>query len=268
MSDARFVVVGSQLFLAPGVSFNYEVEEYVPLSITAIDRGGAKIIANLSIAVRDQNDAPQGLVIDHNQIIADVRGYQIGNVTVLDEDESDLYDFSVDDARFMFVGNLLQLKPNVAITDSSVSSLRVRVTAVSRLDQRTISDSLPLQVVRPLSPWQNPLDPLDVDGDGIISLRDPLIIINELNKEGIRILPPITDGEPNHRIDVNGDGKVTPVDILIILNHLNENGISSASGSIRKQAAGEGEGFASLLPPRIYRLPLTLPSKIWRVTLP
>ncbi len=242
VSDARFVVVGSQLFLAPGVSFNYEAEEYVPLSITAIDRGGAKIIANLSIAVRDQNDAPQGLVIDHNQIIADVRGYQIGNVTVLDEDESDLYDFSVDDARFMFVGNLLQLKPNVAITDSSVSSLRVRVTAVSRLDQRTISDSLPLQVVRPLSPWQNPLDPLDVDGDGIISLRDPLIIINELNKEGIRILPPVTDGEPNHRIDVNGDGKITPVDVLIILNHLNENGISSASGSLKKQAAGEGEG--------------------------
>ncbi|MDA1053261.1 MAG: Ig-like domain-containing protein [Planctomycetota bacterium] len=78
-------------------------------------------------------------------------------------------------------------------------------------------------------PRRNPVDPLDVNGDGAVSAIDALLIINEINKNGPHEIPG-TSAAIAPFWDVNGDGSVSSIDVLRVVNALN-------SGVL-----GEGEG--------------------------
>jgi len=95
--------------------------------------------------------------------------------------------------------------------------------------------SVPVEIEILDTSWHNTSDPADVNGDGVISPIDALQVINELNEDGARPLPPPSQGSaPPPYVDVSGDGLVSPVDALIVINRLNG-------------VAGEGEasGYAT-----------------------
>ena len=88
-----------------------------------------------------------------------------------------------------------------------------------------------LQTVAPPSPqvslpppagphYYNAVDPLDVNGDGIITALDALIIINDLNAGHGGTLS-AQSGLGNEWVDVNDDGLLTAIDALDIINDLN-----------------------------------------------
>ena len=73
------------------------------------------------------------------------------------------------------------------------------------------------------SSWTNSNKAVDVDGNGVISPLDALLVINRLNLEGSHLLP--TPGaEPPPYLDTNGDGSLSPLDALLVINHLNRFG--------------------------------------------
>ena len=89
------------------------------------------------------------------------------------------------------------------------------------------------------APWQNPVDPLDVNGDALLSpVGDVLPGINALNDRLVcdetgRLAVPSNPSDARPYLDVNGDNYHTPAgDILPVINALNS------------QAAGEGEKTA------------------------
>ncbi len=87
------------------------------------------------------------------------------------------------------------------------------------------------------TPWQNPVNPDDVNGDGTITPADALAIINELNNAGSHALPaPTASVHPEPFYDVNGDNSVTPDDALNIINFLN----AQASAAIASAAVETG----------------------------
>ncbi|XZE21483.1 tandem-95 repeat protein [Pirellulaceae bacterium SH449] len=86
---------------------------------------------------------------------------------------------------------------------------------------------------------QNPSNRFDVDNDGFVSPIDVLILINELNLNGSRILPPSAPRPPF--LDVDGDGTISPLDVLQVINFINER-VGSGTGL----GEGEGEGMESL----------------------
>ncbi len=57
-TDERFVIDGTQLRLAPGVSLDHEASETVSVSITATDAAGLSTTSVLTITVGDINEAP------------------------------------------------------------------------------------------------------------------------------------------------------------------------------------------------------------------
>lgn len=80
------------------------------------------------------------------------------------------------------------------------------------------------------SPWQNPLDPNDLDFDGVVSASDALTAINMLNagRSGAladKFAPPQLQGRFDHAVseffDADGDGSLSPADPLAIINVLN-----------------------------------------------
>jgi hypothetical protein len=84
-------------------------------------------------------------------------------------------------------------------------------------------------------PWQNPVNPLDVDRSGAVVPLDALLVINEINARGSRPLdPPPLPGppvEPPPFVDVNGDDFLSPIDALLVINHLNNPGAASTARS-------------------------------------
>ncbi len=82
--------------------------------------------------------------------------------------------------------------------------------------------------------WQNPVDILDINADGIVVPLDALIVINELNGRALigkhGELPPAAQFNPfpDHYLDVDGNGFCAPLDALRIINYLNGKGEGEA----------------------------------------
>jgi len=89
-----------------------------------------------------------------------------------------------------------------------------------------------------LSNWQNPSNRFDVNNDGLISALDVLNVINEINRNGARILDGSTLVPPPY-YDVDGNQNLEALDALIVINYINAN---------PENGNGEGE-FASELAP-------------------
>ncbi len=97
--------------------------------------------------------------------------------------------------------------------------------------------SVPFPVAPPPSTWfwngqfprTNTPAPKDTSGDGLVSPRDALLVINYLNTFGSGLLPapPVV---LSGMIDVNADGLCSPLDALLVINYLNQ-----------QTALGEGE---------------------------
>jgi hypothetical protein len=77
----------------------------------------------------------------------------------------------------------------------------------------TISDNDPAY-------WTNPINPLDVNNNGVPDPLDVLIIINEINFRSSRALNPNLDRGLLF-VDTNADGNISPLDVLAIINALN-----------------------------------------------
>ncbi|MCA9161779.1 MAG: SBBP repeat-containing protein [Planctomycetales bacterium] len=97
-----------------------------------------------------------------------------------------------------------------------------------------------LALVNP-RPWQNPVNHLNVDNDtgNNVSPIDVLLVINQLNSPGARLLPlPDANFAPPPYLDVNGDQFVSPIDALLVINHLNNVGAGEAeAGEVASQVS-------------------------------
>lgn len=95
--------------------------------------------------------------------------------------------------------------------------------------------------------FTNSLDRNDVNQDNIVSPLDALVVINDLNRRGGRLLQGLN--LEGYFIDVNDDGWLTPLDALVVINHLNRRaGEGEVRGGINHPAdqhAGETLGLTS-----------------------
>lgn len=242
VDDPRFIVVDGQLRLVDGQSLDHETEPVIYVSVRATDRDNPDhtVTREIAVAVENQNDAPSRIEISRLQIETDSESAVVGYVRVVDAD-SDFYQFSVSDARFVVSGNELRLRDGQTLDRVAEPALSLEITAQAQ-NGDSLSQAFQIAVV-PNTPYHNPTLPGDVNGDGEISPIDALILINEINREGGRVLnPPTEGGEPDvpGYPDVNGDNRISPIDVLLIINHLNQT---------RDAAEGESPQFVSDAPP-------------------
>lgn len=79
-----------------------------------------------------------------------------------------------------------------------------------------------------ISPWQNPNIRHDVNNDGLVTALDVLAIINEINRNGARLLDGTTLVSPPF-YDVDGNRSIEAFDVLAVINFINAN-IGNGSG--------------------------------------
>lgn len=107
------------------------------------------------------------------------------------------------------------------------------------LVERTIVGTQPVTDIvfgLDLPPWLNSSNSEDINGDGLVTPIDALVIINDLNQNGARELSPPTDSvSPPPYLDSSGDGWVTSLDALRVINLLN------AQANAESESGGEAE---------------------------
>jgi hypothetical protein len=118
---------------------------------------------------------------------------------------------------------------------SSPTSGRLSATVVAGISTVDID----LGFTTTTSQWQNSLNRLDVNNDGRVSPLDALLVINDLNRNGGRVLAGTGIVAPPY-VDVSGDGRVSPLDALLVINALNS-----------RNSAGSAEGEVGLSAPAI-----------------
>jgi hypothetical protein len=101
----------------------------------------------------------------------------------------------------------------------------------STLSVESLESRAMLSSVTADSPWQNPLDPADLNGDGSVTPSDALAAINAINNGGggdlaaAKIAPSLLEGSVKEAastfLDVDGDGHLAAGDALAIINTIN-----------------------------------------------
>ncbi|MEZ6101439.1 MAG: putative Ig domain-containing protein [Pirellulaceae bacterium] len=93
--------------------------------------------------------------------------------------------------------------------------------------------------------FTNPSNPLDVNGDNLVTPLDAMLVINDMDEHGSRVLdatasstgsstgiqPVSLTSKPPRYIDANGDMRVTPLDVLLIINELDRQAAARATSS-------------------------------------
>jgi hypothetical protein len=224
VDDPRFEVVDGKLILKDGYQLDYEIESFVSLSMRATDRNsGWTVEQTVSVSVIDQNDAPVGILAAAGyDVPEDTPGIVAGFVYVDDPDYGEEYIISVSDSRFEVVDNALKLIDGTSLAWEEPGYVDVTLTAVSLRNGTVLTKSTRIHIVKDATPYHNDQDPADVDGNGMITPIDALVIVNYINNHGPGVIKPEGEG-PVPNLDVDGDGMVTPIDILIIINIINGN---------------------------------------------
>jgi Dockerin type I domain/Bacterial Ig domain len=242
VDDARFKVLGNRLWLTEPL--NYEQAQAVKLKLTVVDTNHPSIIVSnqTTLTVTNRDDKPTGIEISSRKVPEQTFGAVVGTITVADED-GDTYQYSVSDERFVVADGVLSLAEDRSLDLDVESSIPIVVTATTPSGGIIILN-FPLTVTPPPSPWQNPLNSIDVNGDDVLTPIDALLVINFLNLNGPGTVPPTepgANGEPPVFLDPSGDRRITAIDALIIINALNASRNSGGSGEDR--LGGDGEAF-------------------------
>lgn len=252
VDDSRFSVQGDDLVLLQPL--NYEQANSIQLNLSVKDTKHPSVAVDteFSLAVSNADDLPTEIVLSATEVEEKTPGAEVGRVAVFDED-GDQYQFYVSDSRFVVTDGILRLTDQSILDRSAELNVPLTLTAITAKGGKIVN-SFPLTVVKPKSPWQNPSNPIDVNGDGRITPRDALAVINFLNENGPGETPPLPgsggEGDTPAFPDVNGDGRITPIDALLIINELNNrsNG-SNGAGNGGNRLGGEGEGSSELYDP-------------------
>ena len=109
------------------------------------------------------------------------------------------------------------------------------------------------------SVWQHPTNPCDVDASGGVTPRDALLVINDLDRHGSRLLPAERRTDPPaYYLDVNGDGSLAPLDALRVINALHEDRkLLAVTAHLSPESDLNGNGV--VLAPQATMLGQTLP---------
>jgi hypothetical protein len=78
--------------------------------------------------------------------------------------------------------------------------------------------------------WHNGANPLDANGDGLVTALDALVVINSLNAALDAPAFPNVTAIPAVWCDVNNDQVCTALDVLLLVNHLNTQASSAGEG--------------------------------------
>jgi hypothetical protein len=238
--ETRFAInsITGAVSLLRGGLFDYEQSTTTTLTVRVTDPGGRFAEQVVTVNIVDANDPPTAASVPTTSLLANVTGIDLGLVTITDQDAGQAYSIQSLDDRFVVQNGRLLLAPGKFISESDPANLVIPII-VRELGTNGLSYPLSININRISNPrpWQNPTNPLNVDGIGGVDPLDVLALVNAINggRQGALPSPRPSSTLSESYYDVDGDGSLNPLDVLAVVNFLNDKPAVPPSG-------GEGEG--------------------------
>jgi subtilisin-like proprotein convertase family protein/subtilisin family serine protease len=225
-SSLPFSIVGNEIRTTGRI--NYESLSQYSLEIRSTDSTNRSVDMGFEIIVSDMTEISPTAALDR----ASTPTNQSVLINVLQNDSDT--DGVLDPSTVVIVGGptagTVSILSDGRILFAPPSDLRGTYTFTYAVRDNHFELSNPASVsVRVHSAFQNQLQALDADADGDITPLDVLTVINDINFNGVRVLPNNVP-ETAPYIDTDGDGSASPLDVLEIINFLNSRSISGAEG--------------------------------------
>ena len=237
VDDGRFRISDGNLYLAEGVSLDYEHHSMITVNITAVDSGGETLTAPIQVTVIDLEEQPTTIEISSQSVMEWVRGAPVGSVSVDGKTASDRFSLAVSDPRFEIADSQLKLRDSEMLDRNNQDQIFLTVSVSDTLSEfQRVSKDFVIQVLGNAAPNHNPNDPFDVDNNGIGTVNDANLILNYINIHGPGS---ITPNIAELYYDVNGDKLVTALDLLLLINELNRRATSGTVGNGEGSPEGE-----------------------------
>jgi VCBS repeat-containing protein len=128
----------------------------------------------------------------------------------------------------------------ITVTGPGAYSFRTHVTGMVASGGGG-GENFGMSTLRQLWPKHNPVSPMDVNDDGVVSPLDALLVINALSTKGARSIIPDEIGAPY--LDTSANNQLSPLDALLVVNYLN-----------RTRTSAEGESPENILSTELSRL--------------
>jgi hypothetical protein len=244
-SESRFNIdpKTGDLSLRANGTLDFERSATESVTVIAKDPGGKSVQKEITIQILNSNDPPTAVTAASGEILSNISGLDLGAITVADQDVGQKYSVVSQDSRFVIRDGRLFVLADGFVDDSDPLKMFVPVIA-TEIGPNPVSYSLSIPLNRTPNPrpWQNRLNPLDVNNSSAVDPIDVLELINAINGGNVKGKLPVP--RPASTLtqvfyDVDGDGFLSPLDILTIVNAIN-------SGTAR--GAGEGEASAIAAP--------------------
>lgn len=237
VGDERFRISEGNLYLAEGVSLDFEQHAMITVNVTAVDSGGETLTSPIQVTVIDLEEQPTTIEISSQSVMEWVRGAPVGSVTVDGKTASDRFSLSVSDPRFEIADSQLKLRDSEMLNRNNQDQVLLTVSVNDTLSEfQRVSKEFVIQVLGNATPNHNPNDPFDVDNNGIGTVNDANLILNYINIHGPGS---ITPNIAELYYDVNGDRLVTPLDALLLINELNRRATGGTVGNGENSPEGE-----------------------------
>ncbi|MCM2370329.1 dockerin type I domain-containing protein [Aporhodopirellula aestuarii] len=237
VDDDRFEVVNGELKLKDDRSLDREADLIVTINITA-SFGDDSFTKPFQLTVLDVPEVPENFVLSDDTVLELEPGDVVGDLTIAGNPAANGHSLTVNDPRFIFEGSTLRLADDKFIerTPNIDDEIILEVTATPDSGGvESVTTPFTILVVENDKPFHNDELPEDVNGNGEVSARDALAIINYLNTYGPG---PVGEGDPAYGYDVNNDGIVTSLDALLVINLLNVTS-TSGGGTVGNEPGGE-----------------------------
>ncbi|MCY2988633.1 MAG: metallophosphoesterase [Planctomycetota bacterium] len=256
--NAAFRISGKQLLTAAPLDF--ELKSTYSIRVRTTDQGGLAFERPLTVAVLDVNETPQVVSPISNQTAPANRQFRLSLAqdTFVDADIGQnlshavtLADGSPLPGWLKFDGPTRTFSGRPLVCD--VGQIHVRVTATdSGAPPLAAGTEFSITVTPHPFAWQNADLPEDVEGNGLVTALDVLLVINWINGNEVGAVPtPFPDPvDAPVFFDVNGDNFISPLDVLAVVNYINAESPST-------QQAGEGEGIPASMARRVIPVPPT-----------
>ncbi len=118
VSDDRFEIVGNELKIKNGVSFDYEPADTIDVSVTAADQGGLETTQTFTVNISDINESPTDIGLSKTSVDENDSGAVVATLSASDPDANDTATFSIAEDEsdlFEIAGDQLRLREGVSL---------------------------------------------------------------------------------------------------------------------------------------------------------
>ncbi|MEZ6032267.1 MAG: Ig-like domain-containing protein [Planctomycetaceae bacterium] len=149
IDDANFVIKDNAIVVRDGASLDFETSASQTLHVQVTDKAGASHVEDITISIKDANDAPTAIKLDGGSVSeAADPGTVVGKLYTADADKGDAHTYQlvdakgnvIDDANFAIKDNVIVVRDGASLDFETSASQTLHVQVTDKVGASHVED--------------------------------------------------------------------------------------------------------------------------------